>query len=265
MAAAAPLPRAASAVEGRRGRGGAGPVRGGAFGHPAAVARPRGSGRPAASSTRPAASTLHRIGPPVRGPPECRCRAGGRGAGAAALLGGQSARRSRPGCGPAPRPGTPPGPGSPRRRPWPPRPARRRPDRSRPSERTAPGSDRPTGGPRPPLAGFIRSPREAEPSSTGSVAWLTVDKNDPTACGRPAPSGVVTNSTSAMSANTTAPPATRTLAQMNDPTMARKISAPTLMPHRPGSRRSRRRPGRARRSARGATAGSSRRGRRTGR
>ena len=60
------------------------------------------------------------------------------------------------------------------------------------------------------------------------AAPSTVDTNPDTARGSPEPAGVDTNSTSAISANTIAPPATRAFAQITAPRIENKIRAPTL-------------------------------------
>ena len=66
------------------------------------------------------------------------------------------------------------------------------------------------------------------PVSAGVAAPSTVETNPDTASGSPDPAGVDTNSTSAISENTTAPPATRAFAQITAPRIENKINAPTL-------------------------------------
>jgi hypothetical protein len=64
--------------------------------------------------------------------------------------------------------------------------------------------------------------------SAGVAAPSTDETNPDTASGSARPAGVDTNNTSAINANTTAPPATRAFAQITDPRIANKINAPTL-------------------------------------
>ena len=62
----------------------------------------------------------------------------------------------------------------------------------------------------------------------GVAAPSTVDTSPEIASGSARPAGVDTNNTVPISANTTAPPATRAFAQITAPSTQNKINAPTL-------------------------------------